>query len=319
MSAPPSSAPAASTRTVAPPSWSLLRAPRPRSCAPARGAALAPFSASPALRGEWPGRVRARRAATRVAAAAGPRPSRFANDPPSRIAVPAPAGKRLPRQRKPLIRGEALRLRQPQFFPHDLRAEHQPATILYCAWRRLVPSRPMPQSDEITSRSVGMCFSASRIMSATWSGRSILQCVVVDDADHDLLVLDDPRRRTLRGRRCRTSRSRRSAHRRRLRSRPPASAGSSACRGRCAAAPDCPLQVWHPHFGLRPEPLDRVVEDLDQVGDRRAGERLAACHRHHVDLRLLHLQRRAAGVGRRPMSSWFIASLNPQTRSTGSL
>ena len=43
------------------------------------------------------------------------------------------------------------------------------ATILYCAWRRLMPSRPIPQSEEITIRSGGMCFSASRTMSATWS------------------------------------------------------------------------------------------------------------------------------------------------------
>jgi hypothetical protein len=47
------------------------------------------------------------------------------------------------------------------------------ATILYCAWRRLMPSRPIPQSEEITIRSGGVCFSASRTMSATWSGRSI--------------------------------------------------------------------------------------------------------------------------------------------------
>src|SRR4029077_5028747 len=47
------------------------------------------------------------------------------------------------------------------------------ATILYCACGGLMLSRPIPQSEEITIRSGGVCFSASRTMSATWSGRSI--------------------------------------------------------------------------------------------------------------------------------------------------
>ena len=35
-----------------------------------------------------------------------------------------------------------------------------------------MPSRPMPQSVEIISRSAGMCFSAARICAATCSGCS---------------------------------------------------------------------------------------------------------------------------------------------------
>src|SRR6516225_3882666 len=45
-------------------------------------------------------------------------------------------------------------------------------TILYPAWRRPMPSRPMPQSDEMMSRSGSMYLSASRISAATCSGRS---------------------------------------------------------------------------------------------------------------------------------------------------
>ena len=45
---------------------------------------------------------------------------------------------------------------------------------------RLIPSRPMPQSEDRTSRSAGMCFSAARASSATSVGRLHLQRVVVD-------------------------------------------------------------------------------------------------------------------------------------------
>ena len=40
------------------------------------------------------------------------------------------------------------------------------------AWRRLIPSRPIPQSEHRMRRSAGMCFSAVRTRSATSSGDS---------------------------------------------------------------------------------------------------------------------------------------------------
>ena len=55
-----------------------------------------------------------------------------------------------------------------------------------------MPSRPMPQSDDSTRRSAGMCFSASRMWSRDLFGRLDLQRVVVDDADRDLHVGDLP-------------------------------------------------------------------------------------------------------------------------------
>ena len=51
-----------------------------------------------------------------------------------------------------------------------------------------------------------------------------------------------------------------------------------------------------PDLGLGAQALHGVVEDLHQIVDVELAERLAA-HRHHVDLRLLHLDHRAAGVG----------------------
>ena len=48
--------------------------------------------------------------------------------------------------------------------PNSLRTMFVPstiATILYCAWRRLMPSRPIPQSEEITIARAG-CASAPR-------------------------------------------------------------------------------------------------------------------------------------------------------------
>ena len=72
----------------------------------------------------------------------------------------------LHRERIPRIGRQALRLRQRHLLAHDVRASTI-ATILYCAWRRLMPSRPIPQSEEITIRSGGMCFSPSRMISAT--------------------------------------------------------------------------------------------------------------------------------------------------------
>jgi hypothetical protein len=56
-----------------------------------------------------------------------------------------------------------------------------------------------------------------------------------------------------------------------------------------------PQQVW-PDFGLGAQALDRVVEDLDQLGRAELAEGGAA-RRHHVDLRLFHLDHRAAGIG----------------------
>src|SRR5690348_15443872 len=51
-----------------------------------------------------------------------------------------------------------------------------------------------------------------------------------------------------------------------------------------------------PHLGLATQPFDRVVEDLDEFGNFDAAERLAP-RWHHVDLRLLHLDHRATGIG----------------------
>jgi hypothetical protein len=51
-----------------------------------------------------------------------------------------------------------------------------------------------------------------------------------------------------------------------------------------------------PHLGLGAQALHGVVEDLHQVVHVELAEGLAA-RRHHVDLRLLHLDHRAAGIG----------------------
>jgi len=51
-----------------------------------------------------------------------------------------------------------------------------------------------------------------------------------------------------------------------------------------------------PHFGLGAQALDGVVEDADEILHVELAERLAA-NRHHVNLRLFHLDHRAAGIG----------------------
>ena len=62
------------------------------------------------------------------------------------------------------------------------------ATILKKAWRRLMPSRPMPQSDEMTSRSGRDDFERAADEAATSSGDSTCRRVVIDDADGDFLA-----------------------------------------------------------------------------------------------------------------------------------
>ena len=54
-----------------------------------------------------------------------------------------------------------------------------------------MPSRPMPQSDEITSRSAGMYLSALADVLGDLLRPLDLQRMVVDDADADFLVGDD--------------------------------------------------------------------------------------------------------------------------------
>ena len=51
-----------------------------------------------------------------------------------------------------------------------------------------------------------------------------------------------------------------------------------------------------PHLGLRPQSFHGVVEDFHEIIRIELAESLAA-RRHHVDLRFLHLDHRAAGVG----------------------
>ena len=51
-----------------------------------------------------------------------------------------------------------------------------------------------------------------------------------------------------------------------------------------------------PDLGFVLQALDRGVEDLDQIVDVELAEGLAA-HRHHVNLRLLHLNERASNIG----------------------
>src|SRR6202030_4122921 len=51
-----------------------------------------------------------------------------------------------------------------------------------------------------------------------------------------------------------------------------------------------------PDFGLLAQTLDRVVEEIDELVDIELSEGLAA-DRHHMDLRLLQLDYRAAGIG----------------------
>src|SRR5262249_38990609 len=58
--------------------------------------------------------------------------------------------------------------------------------------------------------------------------------------------------------------------------------GENALLGRVAPA------GMAPHFGLAAQTLHGVVEYLHQVGGVELAERLAA-RRHHVNLRLLHL------------------------------
>ena len=53
-----------------------------------------------------------------------------------------------------------------------------------------MPSRPMPQSDEMISRSGGMCLQRLADQRGDVIGSLDLQGMVVDHADHDLLVLD---------------------------------------------------------------------------------------------------------------------------------
>ena len=51
-----------------------------------------------------------------------------------------------------------------------------------------------------------------------------------------------------------------------------------------------------PQLGLVAQTLDRVVEEFDEIVDIELAEGLAA-DRHHMDLRLLQLDHRAAGIG----------------------
>ncbi len=51
-----------------------------------------------------------------------------------------------------------------------------------------------------------------------------------------------------------------------------------------------------PHFGFGAQALHGIVEDADEILHVELAERLAT-HRHHVNLRLFHLDHRAAGVG----------------------
>ncbi len=57
-----------------------------------------------------------------------------------------------------------------------------------------MPSRPMPQSDEMISRSGGNMLQRLANERGNLVRPLDLQGVVVDHADHDLLVLDRPRR-----------------------------------------------------------------------------------------------------------------------------
>ena len=57
-----------------------------------------------------------------------------------------------------------------------------------------------------------------------------------------------------------------------------------------------PQQVWHQTSVLARRPFTVLLKIFDQIVDVELAEGLAA-RRHHVDLRLLHLQHRAAGIG----------------------
>ena len=65
-----------------------------------------------------------------------------------------------------------------------------------------------------------------------------------------------------------------------------------------------------PDLGLGAQPLDGVVEDLHELVDVELAEGLAA-RGHHVDLRLLHLDDRAAGVGELVSSSLSASAERP--------
>jgi hypothetical protein len=157
-----------------------------------------------------------------------------------------------------------------------------------------MPSRPIPQSEEITIRSGGLQRLADDVADLV---RPLdLQSVVVDDAEHDLLVSHDPADRLeIAGARGAGFEGQRVGIDliERLQSRLVAlhvAEDALLCRVTPAGVA--------PHLGLAAQPFDRVVEYLDQLGDFEPAERQAA-RRHHVDLRLLHLDHRAAGVGER--------------------
>src|SRR5882672_11817171 len=77
-------------------------------------------------------------------------------------------GEGLQRERIPRIGRQARRLRQPYLLAHDVRAQHhRDHLVLRTATAHAFASHPAIGGDN--DRSGGMCFSASRTMSATWS------------------------------------------------------------------------------------------------------------------------------------------------------
>ena len=75
--------------------------------------------------------------------------------------------------------------------------------------------------------------------------------------------------------------------------------------------------MWHHTSVLPRRPFTVLLKIFDEIVDVELAERLAA-HRHHVDLRLLHLDHRAAGVGE--LVELLVERVaERQVRSTGSL
>ena len=151
----------------------------------------------------------------------------------------------------------------------------------------------MPQSDDMMSRSAGMYRNASRNQGGNVVRTLHLKIAMVENADDDLLVCCDvPNGFEV--------------------------PGSEDVVSKVSASASMPLGLESrlialhvlenallrriapagvaPHFGFVAKALDRVVEDRGELLDVELAEKLAA-HRHHMDVRLLHLQDRATGIG----------------------